>query len=290
MVEPSYVRNVRTSDDLLSTTEVAALCGVAAMTVVRWIDNGALPAVRTPGGWRRVRRADAERHAAKVAGRGDAPTLEPEALASFLVTGNREAVVTWARAHAGTGTSVGDLVLTHLAPAMRQIGDGWECGELSVAEEHRATGLMSDLLVLLREVLPAPVVDRARAPRLLMVCAEGELHALAARMAAERFTDAGWRLDALGADVPAAEVVLQIESTAPNAVGVSVTSAISGARSVLRSIAKSGWTGPVLVGGGAAAEVALRRPRTWVDDGSHDFVERATSQIANVEGQDDERA
>lgn len=259
------------------------MCGVAAMTVVRWIDNGALPAVRTPGGWRRVRRADAERHAARVAGRGDAPTLEPRALASFLAAGNREAVVAWARAHAGTDTSVGDLVLTHLAPAMRQIGDGWECGELSVAEEHRATGLMSDLLVLLREVLPAPVVDLALAPQLLMVCAEGELHALVARMAAERFIDAGWRLDVLGADLPAAEVVLQIESTAPNAVGVSATSALAGARSVLRSIAKSGWTGPVLVGGAAAAQVAGRLPRAWVDDGSHDFVERATSQIAKVD-------
>lgn len=42
----------------LSTTRVAALLGVSSQTVANWIDQGQLRAGRTPGGHRRVTRAD----------------------------------------------------------------------------------------------------------------------------------------------------------------------------------------------------------------------------------------
>lgn len=259
------------------------MCGVAAMTVIRWIDSGALPAVRTPGGWRRVRRADAERQAAVVAGRTSAPVLTAVELASLLAEGNREAVVAWARASAGTGKSVGDLVRTHLSPAMRHIGDQWGCGEVSVGQEHRATGIAYDALALLRDLIPppAPAPDR---PRLLLVCAEGEQHALPARMAAERFIDAGWQVDMLGADMPAGEVVRQLRETDPDALGVSVTTAPRGARAVLRAVAAAGWNGPILAGGAAAASVARGRPEIRVDDGSDSYIERVAADLAAPRG------
>jgi two-component system, OmpR family, response regulator len=42
----------------LSTTQVAELLGVSAQTIANWIDNGRLPAGRTPGGHRRVTAQD----------------------------------------------------------------------------------------------------------------------------------------------------------------------------------------------------------------------------------------
>jgi excisionase family DNA binding protein len=284
-----YVRNVRNRDGepLLSTTEVAELCGVAAMTVVRWIDNGALPAVRTPGGWRRVRRSDAERHAARVAGRLEAPTITPSELAALLTAGKREALVAWARAHGGTDTTVGGLIRSHLAPAMREIGEQWECGDTAVAEEHRATGLAYDVIALLRDMLPAPAASDgdSGAKRLMMVCPDGEQHALPARMAAERFVDAGWRVDLLGADVPAEEVARQLAETQPNALGVSVTTSARGARTVLRAVAAAGWQGAILAGGALAAQVVRGRPDILLDDGSPDFIERVAAQIASTREQ-----
>jgi excisionase family DNA binding protein len=271
------VRNA--PDALLSTTEVAAMCGVASMTVVRWIDAGTLPALRTPGGWRRVRRADAERHAALVAGRAAAPELTPEGLAELLTRGERDALVEWTRAHAGSGKSVADVVRSHVVPAMRHIGDAWECGDTSVGEEHRATALAYDLLALLRHVLPA--ADPApNAPRLLMACAPGEEHALPARLISEQFLDAGWRVDFLGANVPAGETVRQLRATRPSALGLSVTTESAGARDVLRQVARSQWSGLVLAGGALAPRVAPRRDDIVRYDGSADFIERVTARVA----------
>jgi excisionase family DNA binding protein len=42
-------------DPVLTTREVAELLGIAVSTVQLWIENGALPAWKTPGGHRRVR-------------------------------------------------------------------------------------------------------------------------------------------------------------------------------------------------------------------------------------------
>lgn len=48
-------------DELLSPRQVAEMLGVTDRTVLRYIEDGGLPAVRLPGGrlWR-IRRADVE--------------------------------------------------------------------------------------------------------------------------------------------------------------------------------------------------------------------------------------
>lgn len=45
---------------LLTVREVAAIFGVDPRTVQKWADQGKLPEVRTPGGFRRYHRADVE--------------------------------------------------------------------------------------------------------------------------------------------------------------------------------------------------------------------------------------
>jgi methylmalonyl-CoA mutase cobalamin-binding subunit len=149
-----------------------------------------------------------------------------------------------------------------------------------VGEEHRATALAYDLLALLGEVLPARGAATAEVRRLLLVCPPGEEHALPARMARERFIDAGWTVDLLGANVPAAETARQLEMTRPDVIGVSVTTSAAGARAVLREVAGSSWRGPILAGGALAAQVVRGWPDILVDDGSDDFIERVTQRIS----------
>ena len=58
---------------LMTTGEVARLCGVTPDAVLKWIKAGKLPATRTPGGHYRVSRADCE-----VMGLGETKAEEPE--------------------------------------------------------------------------------------------------------------------------------------------------------------------------------------------------------------------
>src|SRR5437016_1956205 len=44
--------------DILTTFQAARLCGVSHKSIERWIDAGLLPGFRTPGGHRRLYRAD----------------------------------------------------------------------------------------------------------------------------------------------------------------------------------------------------------------------------------------
>lgn len=264
-------------EELLSTTQVAQMCSVAPMTVIRWIDAGVLPATRTPGGWRRVRRSDAERHAAKVAGRAEPPRMTVAQLARLLASGERHTIVEWARQLAGTTTSVRDIIRDLIAPAMQRIGDEWECGRLSVAEEHRATAIAYDMVVLLRDLVP-PAAERVNL-RMLLVCPADEQHAFPARLAAERFVDLGWDVDYLGADVPAEDVVAQLDRTGPDALGISVTCEPGGARQLVLAVHRGDWDGPILMGGALAAEVAEGLDYIVVDDRDESFAERFTQQL-----------
>jgi len=57
-IRPRAMSARRATKQVYTTSQVARLCHVTAGTVANWIDAGRLPAFRTPGGHRRVRRDD----------------------------------------------------------------------------------------------------------------------------------------------------------------------------------------------------------------------------------------
>ncbi|MEJ7809050.1 MAG: cobalamin-dependent protein [Gemmatimonadaceae bacterium] len=270
------VRNVGfDTRELLSTSAVARLCHVSAMTVARWIDAGRLPAVRTPGGWRRVRRADALRFATTVGGRSPAHPTSAARLARRLVSGQRVAVTRWARDWVDGGATVSELVRTALAPAMRLIGDQWAAGTLDILAEHRATAIVAEAIAVARAA--APRVTR-RHPRLILACPAGEQHGLAVQMAAQSFIDAGWDADILGADVPTRELVAELERSRPHAVGISVSASTDALPALLAALRRAQWDGLVLLGG-ALADTVRPREGILVDDGVPDFAARAAARL-----------
>lgn len=48
-------------EKMITTTEVAEMFGVSGQTVRRWINDGKLDAIKTPGGKLRVRASNAEK-------------------------------------------------------------------------------------------------------------------------------------------------------------------------------------------------------------------------------------
>src|SRR5689334_1926491 len=86
-----------------------------------------------------------------------------------------------------------------IAPALWLVGEMWERGEISVAEEHLATEISVRVLAL-RE---AHRVMRSRTGRrVLLATPTGELHVVALRMVENLLRDAGYDVVMLGPDVP----------------------------------------------------------------------------------------
>lgn len=99
------------------------------------------------------------------------------------------------------GTSVERITTEVLAPAQIRVGQLWEQGRWTVADEHAATAVTETALSAL-----AAAAGRRRKPQgrhVVVACAEGEWHTLPARMAATVGACGDTRLTFLGPSIPA---------------------------------------------------------------------------------------
>jgi MerR family transcriptional regulator, light-induced transcriptional regulator len=152
----------------------------------------------------------------------------------------------------GQGMTRPELYQRVIAPAMHGIGELWERGAITVADEHLATALTNRVLAALRPLPdPAAVPRRGRA---LLAAVEGEQHALGLRMAADLLEDAGYDSIYLGADVPTGALLQAVESLAPDLVAVTATMATLAPRleAVAAELRRTHPNLGVLVGGQAA--------------------------------------
>lgn len=145
-----------------------------------------------------------------------------------------------------------------LVPVQVESGRRWLDRTYSVAQEHQVTGLVDELLGATSAVLGSPDPE---APRVTIVCAEGEWHASAARMTSLRLRDQRWDVRFLGGSVPAAELETHLRRIAPDALLLSCTmaAALPGAAAMAETAHRVGV--PVIAGGAAfrlADEAAVR--------------------------------
>lgn len=104
-----------------------------------------------------------------------------------------------------------------LAAAQREVGDRWQVNELSVADEHLATGVAEVALHALADTVTAP----ATAGFVVVACAEGDWHSIAAHMFAEQLRSRGFAVAFLGASTPADHVATFMARHRPDALAVS---------------------------------------------------------------------
>lgn len=89
-----------------------------------------------------------------------------------------------------------------LLPYLRDLGDRWESGQVSIAGEHFASNLLRGRLAGL-----ARGWGYGHGPRAVLACPPGEQHDLALLMFGIVLHRCGWRVDYLGASTPVAELV-----------------------------------------------------------------------------------
>ena len=131
--------------------------------------------------------------------------LEREYLACLLTPDGRRA-----RALVEQGLSAGvpasTLYLRLIAPAMYEIGRMWETATISVAQEHLSTQITQAVIAALALHLSGG--EPVGAGRVAAVSSSpGELHAIGAQMVGDFLDAQGWTVLALGANLPARELV-----------------------------------------------------------------------------------
>jgi DNA-binding transcriptional MerR regulator len=145
-----------------------------------------------------------------------------------------------------TRAVLADVVL----PLLHELGEGWERGEISVAQEHFASNLLRGRLLGL-----ARGWDRGSGPRAVLACPPGERHDLGLAIFGLSLRELGWRITFLGADTPSDTIVETVQRLEPEALVLAVTDAalLGGVAQVagrLRGAATTVW-----VGGAGAGEV-----------------------------------
>lgn len=253
--------------NLLNIAALARRTGVAPDTLRKWEQRyGVLRPSRTPGGQRRYTESDVARvewlrdrlrdgwrigEASRVLRASAGPALaDPGALADALLQATRtdepdvlEALLDQAFAVLPLETTLADV----LSPALRRVGDEWDAGKVSVAQEHALTAKVRSRLDLLLGDARGEVRGTA-----VLACAPGEQHDLGLLMLAVLLRADGWRVEYLGQDTPVAEAVRFAE-------GVHAAMlCVSAAREPALAAARAGLAGlthpppAALVMGGAA--------------------------------------
>jgi diguanylate cyclase (GGDEF)-like protein len=187
--------------------------------------------------------------------------------AEALLAGDGRAAEGVARLALDRGLSAPAVLGRVVAPGMRRIGELWEQGTASVADEHLATALAHRVLASLYAFLL--VARPASRERVLLAAVEGQHHVLGLRMAADVLEGAGFDVLYLGGDVPVAALARAVADRGVTVVGLSHT--MADGTSVLED---------------ALDELAARAPSAIVflgGPGVPDSLRDSMPYVANVE-------
>ena len=242
----------RRREEPLTLAEVAEQLGVHYMTVYRYVRTARLPAHRDGGRWRVESSALAQLLPPARPGRGGASTAQraPQ-LARALVAGDDQGAWRLVEDALVGGLSGRDVILRLVAPAMEEIGDRWERGELDVGDEHVATALV---LRMLGRLAPACRPPGRRRGVVVVGAPPGERHGLACHLFAEILRSHGYEVRDLGADTPAEAFVSSVEASGERvvvALSITTSGSDAAAPAVIRALRAARPELPIIAGGRA---------------------------------------
>jgi methanogenic corrinoid protein MtbC1 len=202
-----------------------------------------------------------------VGDRPDRATLIAELVERFSLADRRGAI---ARIRELLNDGLDDAELRDLvAAAVRHVGDLWQAGHWTITQEHAATAVAEAVLTSLESSASHAEPVGAVA----VVAADGEWHALPARLASHAFELAGLTVRYLGAGVPADDIARSLPFAEADVLAISVTVAAN-LPGAARTVAAGRDAGlPVLLGGAAstperAAAIGAHAHCWSVDEGA----------------------
>jgi excisionase family DNA binding protein len=258
--------------ELLSPKQVAASIGVSESSLKRWCDQGVLRTERTPGGHRRIRLGEVMRFLREQS----QPLVRPELLGLPAGTGagprsiGKAADALLDSLKSGDGDRVRrivfDLFLSGngivricddlVAPALREIGDGWACGAVQVYQEHRACEVLNRVLYDLRQILPPSPPD---APLAMGGTPPGDQYRLATLMVELVLVEQGWNAVSLGSSLPYNTLAAAVRIDSPALFWLSYTAPepVEASREGLAAILEAAPASMAVVLGGRSLDSSL---------------------------------
>ena len=117
-----------------------------------------------------------------------------------------------------SGLSLPAVLRDFVLPYLAELGQRWERGTASVAQEHFATNIIRGRLAGL-----ARGWGSGHGPRAVLACPPGELHDLALMIYGIVLNRNGWRIDYLGMSTPLEELTRTADDTHPGLVVLAAT-------------------------------------------------------------------
>ncbi len=204
------------------------------------------------------------------------------AYADALILGDEIAAEIAIREAMDANLGTADIDERVIAPGLWLIGELWERGQISIAEEHIATEITVRVLALQRE---AQRVAQARGDhRVMLATAPGELHVVALRMVENLVRGAGYQVVMLGADVPA--LTLADAAHKHRADVLCLSSTMPGRRDDVLSVideVRAVWpAAPFVLGGRGLTIEDQMRPQVHLCHGVSDATEAVDALIKHA--------
>ena len=229
-VEPESVEGEARRDDepLLSLQEAAAVVGVHYLTLYRKVRAGEVPALLA-GGRYRIRRADLDRWLLERPARRGATATAParrdwsrhaERFTALLIDGRVDEARFSVDRLVANGADPVEVCERVMAPALVAVGVAWERGEISVADEHRASAIVEAAIAMIWPALATPGPRRGIA---VTTTAAGNRHTLPALMVAGALRADRFVVHFLGGDLPVEDVVALALREQADVVAISTT-------------------------------------------------------------------
>jgi excisionase family DNA binding protein len=232
--------------------EVAEELGLHYMTIYRYVRLGYLPAHKEGGSWRVLRSDVAQLREAPpaAAGRGSSSTPWDDRLFQRLLAADQPGSWKVVEAAQASGMAVPLIYTKVIVPAMQRVGEGWHRGQVTIAEEHAASQVVTRIVSRLSAQISRRGVSKGT---VVLGTPATELHTLPVMMAGDLIRSEGFEVLDLGSNLPPDSfAAIAASQQRLVAVGISVTSAgqadeIAATISAVRSLVDA----PILLGGAA---------------------------------------
>ena len=261
----------------MNLQSAADLIGVHYQTAYRWVRDGSLTAVKGPSNSYEV----TEDEVTLFLARRLVPVAPPsriqvrdwethtERFLAELLTGDELAARALVDRLSEGSVSVLELCDNLLAPVLRDIGQRWHDGDVSIAHEHRATAICERIL---GRISTHP---RGR-PRgtAVVTTPTGDLHSMPSAMAALALREDRWKIHHLGANVPADDVLALCDEVGATIVVITTiyTEADDNARELAGAVRRSGRT-PLVGKPGMTLRHLVEQARAAAHHNNAEFVD-----------------